>query len=586
MILACIVLLVSFIVYISVIDSGFIWDDTELLYKPIKSTQSPYSFFFQSATFYRPLLHMSMALDYSLWGLDPAGYHLTNIILHMINALLVFVLCYQILKYNLNITGMDRDEVNEDKVLTLSFLSTMVFILHPVHIESVAWISGRTDLLATLFVILAFLSFMIYEREGRVEALVLSCVFFIFGLFSKENAISFIGIALVYGIILKMPKKKIVIAACMMMLVLVIYFVFRNGMFLVAKLTAPPGSKGAFFSGGVTPVVIISKLIMGIGYYIEKLVLPFKLSLIPMLPESPLYFFVVVAYIIVCILFYLNGKKIELYLLVWIVIALSPSLLILFSKISEPLGERYLYLPSVGFALLPGIFMSSVKSRGRAYIIMICIVIISATAFALRIPDWRSDLFIWEDTVKKNPLSVHARLNYGAALVRKGEYEKAENELQLVARGQGMAGFHRSIAYNLLGTLKLESGDLEGARRHLIYSIEENSRNSAAHFNLAIVFDRMSLLDENIGKEEELIGRAINYYQKARDLSPGFIMPTFNIGLSYLRLGHFDDAVQYFQEVIDIDPNSSLAEDAARLLHLIRAGDSEKIEELISRKFK
>jgi tetratricopeptide (TPR) repeat protein len=588
LVLACVVIFTAFVFYIQSLTSGFIWDDLDLLFKPLKAGENPYSFLFGGKTFFRPVVRLLMAMDYSLWHMNPVGYHMTNIVLHMINSLLVFVLAYQFfMERTLSLTKLNGSNDDEKRLLWMSFFSAMIFAVLPIHIESVVWISGRTDLLATLFFLLAFLSFMIYGREGRYEALILSSIFFLFSLLSKENAIAFIGVTFIYSLAVKMQKRDLLRAMTSFLLALGAYFIFRNALFLIEKLTMAPGESGAFFARGYSSGLVVKKLFLGLGYYFGKLMVPLDLSLVPRFPQSPLYIIVFAVFILAGVLFFIYGRRFELFLLFWIIITLSPSLLIIFSRVSEPLAERYLYLPSVGFILLMGAFFFHITGRKKIIVIFMAIWVFYAVSGVARLHDWRSDLSIWEDTVQKNPYSFHANLNYSAALMQAGTMEKARKVLQPMLSQKGLNDYHYSRIYDLLGVIELEEGYYAEAEMYLDRSIRLHPRNEHAYYNLGLVYDKRSF-SEHISdkKRKEFISKAIYNYKSAHDISPQFIQPQFNIGICYVRLDDHENAEKYLNMVIEADPQSVMAKDAARLIYLIKHSQKDKINELLNIKVK
>ena len=177
--LSAIIVLSSIAIYLPTLSSGFLWDDLQLVTHPLHIGNNPYAFFFGGEVYYRPLVHLSMNLDYNIWHLNPVGYHITNITLHSANALMVFFLCLYLLMNGFSDFKKSSPQAsNTNHIITTSFIAALFFALHPIHSESVAWISGRTDLLATFFFLLAFISFLSYEKEGRSISLFLSSFFF------------------------------------------------------------------------------------------------------------------------------------------------------------------------------------------------------------------------------------------------------------------------------------------------------------------------------------------------------------------------------------------------------------------------
>jgi len=122
----------TFLTYSPSLKNGFVWDDKSIIFQQIQHIEN-LDIYKPGSIYYRPLTQISFLLDYLLWGYHPFGYHLTNITLHILNVLLFFILARKILA---------KLEINS----TSTFLLTLVFALHPVHVESVSWIAGREEL--------------------------------------------------------------------------------------------------------------------------------------------------------------------------------------------------------------------------------------------------------------------------------------------------------------------------------------------------------------------------------------------------------------------------------------------------------
>ena len=168
--------------YSSSLYSGFIWDDKFLVAEnpiiraPLWSgylfTQDPANSGFSFTIYYRPMQMLSYALDYRIWGLNPFGFHLTNMLIHFFNGLLVFFLTKKI-------TGREP----------LAIMASLLFVVNPAHAGAVSYISGRADLLMFFFGFLSMLCFYLFKKKGDSPHLAGSAVFFVFALLSKEAAI-------------------------------------------------------------------------------------------------------------------------------------------------------------------------------------------------------------------------------------------------------------------------------------------------------------------------------------------------------------------------------------------------------------
>ncbi len=581
--LTAVIALASFLIYSPALYNEFVWDDFHFTTNPVRIGAEPYSFFLGGGLYYRPVLHLSVVTDYSFWQLNPLGYHLTNIILHALCSALVFLVALYLTGNARLSAGPEYSERNTSgKSLIPAFIAAMLFALHPIHTESVAWINGRTDVLAALFLLLGFLSYILYVKEGKNTALVLLAVFFLFSLFSKENGVALIGIVPVYGLIAGLPRRKILLSWLALSAGFIVYLLLRFGGG-VKEFAATPGSREAFFAPGITPGRFLEILSMGTGYYFEKLVAPFNLNVLPRLPEHPVYYLIFIAPFITGAVLYLKGKKLHAFLVAWIVITLLPSLSIMFSQVAAPVAERYLYLPSVGFVILAGLLAGSIRNVKIAMITVFSVFVIYGVTTLDRLGDWRNDLALWEDTVRKNPDSANARMNYAAALIRTGMPGRAKEEL-LVALGKKISFQQTSKILELLGVVETEYGNYGEAEKHLVESIKANNRNPTAYNNLGFLYASMAGSPGYGTRKKDLLMKSIKKYGEALRLSPGFLQPKFNMGLSYLKMGDFEKAWQYFDSVIKSAPEGEMSAKALNFMLLIKLSEGgNKDIQLISR---
>jgi tetratricopeptide (TPR) repeat protein len=383
---------------------------------------------------------------------------------------------------------------------------------------------------------------------------------------SKENAASFIIVACAYGMLTGMPKKRVLSSITVFVLVFAVYLFLRQGGTLAHRMLASPGSKDAFFSSGITHSNFIPVLSGALGYYFEKLVLPFNLNILPDIPMRPIYLLISLMPFVFGAIIYFSGRKTEAFLTVWIIATMLPSLFILFSQIAAPLGERYLYLPSAGFAMMAGILLSRIKIKKIYFASSVILLIIFSVSTYERLKDWKDDAALWEATVKKSPASVVAHTNYGKALLEKQEFGTGEKELLAALRQKNISYEQASNVYDLLGTMQMRTNNLQKAETYLKSALSENSENATAHNNLGILYLRMSDSFSEGQEKKKVINEAIRNLEKASAISPDFIQPKFNLGLCFLQKHDFDTAKNYFNSVIQADPRSELSSQATQLL--------------------
>jgi tetratricopeptide (TPR) repeat protein len=567
LLLLLVVTVSAFLVYSPSLTSEFVWDDLHYKTNPAMIGSNPYSFFLGSSVYYRPLLHLSVVFDYSIWHLNPFGYHLTNILLHTICSILVFLAGLLIFNTKSTKPFIKTEPITSKHPAVLSFMAAMLFVFHPIHTESVAWINGRTDIMATLFILLAFISFLSYLKN-RTSALVLCSLFFLFALFCKENAVSLIGIVLIYGIITGIPKRKIFLTELSLFAGFAVYLALRSGGG-IKELTAAPGTREAFFASAVTLSKFFNLISMGIGFYFKKLVLPVDLNIFPSLPENPIYYVIFFTPLIIGCFLYIKGKRLAVFLTMWIIITLMPSLLILFSQVAYPVAERYLYMPSVGFVILLSMLIGKIKDRRLVFILLCSILAFYSVITLDRLVDWKNDAALWEDTAMKNPDSPVAHTNYAAALIRAGDPDRAREELLIAVKQKDISFTQTSKILELLGLVETKSGNYEKAEEYLVNSIKANNKNTSAYNNLGFLYASMAETTDD-ARKKTLHRQAIEKYEIAVMLSPSFIQPKYNIGLSYMKMGEFEKALEYFSSVIKSDPEGEMSQKAVTFIAFIK----------------
>ncbi len=195
------IVLLNILLYLPTINYDFISDDHVLIVENprikhfdglVKDMISPFSLRVDSPLlpYWRPLVLFSYYLDYQIWGMTPGGFHLTNILVNTLNALLVFLIFFFI-------TG---------KLTPASFIA-LIFSIHPSHVESAAWISGRTDLLSSMFILSSIYFALLFTRRKKVLWYWLSLAALIFALLSKEVAL-FLSIILTFIFYFGLPKEE------------------------------------------------------------------------------------------------------------------------------------------------------------------------------------------------------------------------------------------------------------------------------------------------------------------------------------------------------------------------------------------
>ncbi len=339
----------------AIMGSGFLHDFWRSPFGGFSGTDENSRRLDRERQFYRPFTSLSYWLDFKIWGLNPASFHLTNIVFHTANCLLLLFLLMHI--------GLGP---------AASFMAALLFSVFPLHFENVAWISGRTDLLSFFFGAISSFFFVLYaEREKRIS-LFLSAGFFLAGILSKESILFLPVLFLAFLWRQRAKTREILLSSAAFSLSILIWFLLRRLAF--GAVSFPLSGRS------------ISDLLATIGFYTARLVWPFDLSVSV---DSESIFgngayaglgVLMAALFIASATLALNRKRRAFGLffpcLAYFLLAL-PSLAVIFSSLSiSLLAWRFLYFPSAVFVVvLSYVLGRRIKPRAVGFILLALLAI-------------------------------------------------------------------------------------------------------------------------------------------------------------------------------------------------------------------
>jgi hypothetical protein len=464
-VLAASVGLITFVVYLSALHNEFVgwWDDRMYVYKNphIRSFNVPFlrwAFFDFYASNWHPLTWISHALDYAIWGLNPMGHHLSNNIIHALNSFLVVVLAIRLLEIyqegvtrNGTTTFMDRPGI-----LIAGGVTGLLFGLHPVHVESVAWVSERKDLLCALFFLLSGITYTGYVTAGTAcekvvsrffsRRYLLSLGFFTLALLSKPMAVSlpFVLLILDWYPFKRIHSVKSFRSAFVEKLP---FFALSLGSSILTILAQRAGGAMGMmiFVPLSTRLLVAAKTLVA---YLWKMLLPTDLIPYYSYPKEVTFFsfkylsavILITAVTAACIL-YARRQKVLLSVWGYYVVTLIPVIGIV--QVGEQaMADRYTYLPSLGPFLLTGLLVAWIYGRFRASQKWPMIVKVSGLAAMLSMFSvlaflttrqaaiWKDPITLWTYVIKREPTSVPgAYVDRGAAFHRRGLLNEAMEDL-------------------------------------------------------------------------------------------------------------------------------------------------------------
>ncbi|MBI5629426.1 MAG: hypothetical protein HY921_00930 [Elusimicrobia bacterium] len=411
---------------------------------------------------YQPLTWLSFALDYSIWGLDPRGFHLTNILIHAANAMMFYFLALILFL---------RDRRPQTPSLPAprlsaacgALLAAAFFALHPLRVESVAWATERRDVLSGFFFLAALLAHARARVGGRAKAwLALSSVFYLFCILSKTAALLFPAVVVLLDIIFfdRRPQwKEMLPFACIAALG------GASGIWAQRASTALVGLDQAGFQAR------IAQAFYGLAFYLRKTAWPSGLSPLYeksfLLSPSPFYLSAVFVLTLGAALMRLRKRWPWGFAAgIYYVLMLLPMLGLVKSG-RQTVADRYSYLSCLGWALLPGAGLKTLLEarapgilRGAGLAGGIAILITLAGLTRRQTEVWRNSTSLWSRAVELDPGSYFARRNLAQALALEGRQGEALAELERAKESQVRV-------YREASRLYLKKGDAERARAFL-----------------------------------------------------------------------------------------------------------------------
>jgi tetratricopeptide (TPR) repeat protein len=542
--IVCIVLTaVTLAVFWQVNQHSFIKQDDEVYVTENSHLQSGFTpdvlrwaFSTTYAEFWHPLTWLSLMLDYQLYGLNPAGYHLTNLILHIFSTLLLFWL------FN-RMTG----------ALWKSAFVAALFALHPLHVESVAWIAERKDVLSAFFFMLTLCFYVYYTEKPVIRRYLLVVFSFVCALMSKPMVVT---LPLILILLDYWPLSRFRIGIDSHKGNLILWQLKEKAPFFILSAVFSVITLYAQYKPSAILIPLkyrLANALVSFATYLEKIFWPFDLAIlypypsteqIPLWPVlgSALLIFVISAAVIAAV------KRFP-YLLVgwlWYVITLLPVIGII--QIGVHLRhDLYTYLPSIGitFGLAWGI-ESLIKNKKIIRKILFPAAIVSLSIMSLfswqQCGYWKNNTELWNHTFKVTKDNVWAHIFFSYALSKEGKAEEAiyqYNRIMFLKPDDAITYNNRGNAYSKIGRREQAIGDYNEA-------IRLKPDYADAYFNRGNVYYSMGHYQ-----------RAIDDYKDAIRIYPSNAEFYNNKGFVYMKLGRYQQALEDFNKAISLKHDSA-----------------------------
>ncbi|MDY6987704.1 MAG: tetratricopeptide repeat protein [Thermodesulfobacteriota bacterium] len=526
-----VLVLITAVVYIPAMGAGFIWDDDLFLTENplIKADDGLYRFWFTTqAPDYFPLVSSSLWLEWRLWGMNATGYHVVNVLLHAISSVLIWLVLRR-----LSIPG--------------AWLAALVFAIHPVNVESVAWITERKNTQPMVFYLLTILSYLKFQADGRNKWYLLAMCAYLLALLSKTSVVMlpFVLLGCAWWQQGRMTKRDLVRSIAFFVLsgVLGLVTVWFQYNVAIGEDTFRTAGFFARLAGAGWAV----------WFYIYKAILPLNLSFV--YPQWQIEAASILSYlpallIAVCLGLLWRYRKSwgrgPLFGLGYFMVTLFPVLGffdINFMRYTL-VTDHWQYTSIIGIiALVVGLGTAIVANQPQlkkmATVVGVAIVGVLSVLSWGECHKYKDVEALWRDTVSKNPKAWVAHNNLGTALLAKEKFEEAAVHcFQALRMNPGHAKVHCALGTALAGV-----GRLEEAVTHLSNGLALNPNLADAHYDVGRALSALGRLEE-----------AVEHFSEALRLAPGLGQAHADLGIALAQKGRLDEAMEHFAQAAQIEP--------------------------------
>ncbi len=467
-----------------------------------------------SGFYYRPLLILTYFLDKVLWQFEPGFMHLENIIIHTINTLLVFFLAKIIFKKQTY------------QKYELPLLAALLFGIHPINTESINWISGRTDPLATSFMLMALISLIRGIEKEKTIYIALASLLMIVGAMCKEMTIFIVPAAAIIILFWRVPEKERNSITHRVKQCLILFSPIMTGLIIygISRWTKHQEHDlglNWLLSRDFDLLNTARISIKVFGFYVKKLFLPLPLNftIVSISNAYLLVGFGALAGVYGLSKFRSNSAL----LLIASAVMIIPAILItLFGVAWTPLAERYLYLPSVFFCIgITGLLFECAAARNAArpaLMIMVLCLVPATVATAQRNIIWQDQLALYKDSKKKSPDFKKINNEIAISLLYRGKLDAAE---QYIKENKNSFQSDEKVALNL-ASIYLKKDDIQKAQDVVGKALHDKKDSSInllkmwAVINEKIIF-KTGVKRDNIDDFTELIDTYKAIYERTHE---------------------------------------------------------------------
>jgi tetratricopeptide (TPR) repeat protein len=579
------VALVTFVAFLPALRAGFVtWDDNGNFldnydYRGLGPAQLQWMWTTFHMGHYVPLAWMTLGFDYVIGGMNPFGYHLHNVLLHAVNAVLVFALAVRILET----AQMERRETDHSRTVVAAAVAALLFAVHPLRVESVAWVTERRDVLSMLFCLTSVLCYLrsVAGTGGARRWYVLSVGAFVAALLSKATSMSLPAVLLVLNVF---PLRRIggtsgfwTPNARRVYAELLPFAALALGTAALSLIALKPPTQLSFSAK-------LAVSAYSVVFYLMKTVWPTGLAPLYEMPRrvDPLAVRYVVSAIVLVVLsalMWIGRRRFPGIAAAWVVFlfVLAP-LSGVVQNGPQIAADRYTYHAAPALAILVGAGVQRwLRSSSDVRALAVAFPIAMLAVLTWRQTEvWHDSGRLWSRVLSVDPTSSIAHVAIGDLLIREGRLAEAETHYR---RGVELDPTF-ATGFNNLGVLLARQGRFAEAVDRYRQALELRPAYADAHNNWGIALSeqgdyggaiaqfretlaidpRLADAEVNIGNalvRQQRAADALAHYERAAALKPDNADAYLNWGVALAQLGKLEEAVVQFTKVLAIQPDNA-----------------------------
>jgi len=530
---------------------------------------------FKYAFMTRILCYLTFAVNYKLGGFDVTGYHVVNILIHLVNSVLVYTLV--LLTFKTPYFSSYHEDKTSFKTMnqtSIALFAALLFVSHPIQTQAVTYITQRFASLAALFYLLAFVLYikarLSVSRAGMITLYIASVTSAICAMLSKENSITLPAVIVLYEFMFFRGafRRRIFCLIPYVAATLIAPIAFLEAKSLLGQAGGVDSALHEF-SGSMTRWNYLLTQFRVVVTYIRLLFFPVNQNLdydfpishaLSDLPVLLSFVFLLLFFLFAIILFFISRRRVleqrhELRIIsfgiLWFFITLSVESSVI--PLTNVIFEHRVYLPSVGFFIALVTFILFVTNRMKALlpvpekavvILLTTVVLIFAGVAHARNNLWTDRVRLWEDIVRKSPQKVRPHNFLGKYYEQQGRIEEALEQFKIAIN----LGPDDLWSRANLGAAYEKLGRFEDAKREYLAAIRVDPKFAATHNNLGVLYGKQGQME-----------KAMEEFDTALRLDHNFAEAHNNKGIVYERLGQFEKAAGEYRTAITSDPGFTLA---------------------------